>query len=750
LVRFNKSTQYINVFSTKEGIAHNEFNRISSFKAEDGRMYFGGIDGLTTFHPRDFETDKSAEQIPLEVTGLFQFLASKDQLRNLTHELHNNQKIILRPGDKFFRLEFALLDFRFPVNNYRYQIEGLDKEWQYTAEPLIRISGLPYGNYSIRIAGQSYSGAWSKQELAIPIHVLRPFYIRWWAFIIYGLGFICFLYFFRQNQFKRALQNSENVRLQELDSLKTKLYNNITHEFRTPLTVIIGMAGQLAEQENQEVQTQADLLPDIQKKSNLILRNARSLLQLINQMLDLSKLDNKKMTLDWVKGDIVAFLLYLSESYSSYAIGRGIQFMHSSPIESLKMDYDQEKLYHIISNLISNSFKYTPEGGTISFQVNKISASSKKEPQLQLKISDSGVGIAKENLPLIFDRFYQADDSYTRKGEGTGIGLAYTKELVELMGGNISVKSEIGQGAEFTVLLPIHNKAIITADINLRKIEVPVIDKHTNLSVPLLDQESEESPLLLIIEDNADVATYIHSCLTVIYRVQWAKNGQLGIDMAIELIPDIIISDIMMPEKDGYEVTQFLKNDERTSHIPIILLTGKADIISKIAGLERGADVYLSKPFDKQELLVRIKNLIKLRKRLQIRYSGQAAFNIKNTTTEEAVLETNNGFLFEDAFLKKVNTIIEIQLSNSEFTIPQLSKELNMSQSQLYRKIKAITGKTITAYLRRYRLHQSRILLQSTTMNISEVAYEVGFADPLYFSRMFSEEYGIPPKESRK
>ncbi|MBK9014548.1 MAG: hypothetical protein IPM82_10950 [Saprospiraceae bacterium] len=414
LVRFNLSTHYINAFSAKDGIAHNEFNRISSYKGADGTMYFGGIDGLTAFHPRDFGTDMTDGQIPLQITNFNQFLGSNNQLTNLTHELLTKQEITLHPGDKFFSLEFALLDFQSPVSYYKYQIEGFDKEWQYIQEPLLRISGLPYGNYTLRIAGQSYSGAWSKQELAIPIHVLRRYYLRWWAFVLYGLALLTILYIIREYQIKQVLEKADKLRLQEIDLLKTKLYTNITHEFRTPLTVILGMAEQL---ESDPVTSSHPVTNAV----NLIKRNGQNLLRLINQMLDLSKLDSGKMSVDWELGDVVLFLQYLSESFHSYAATKHIQLTFYPEVKSLEMDYDREKLQQIISNLLSNAVKFTPEKGKVILHVSEVIkpgstvstsiANSTNNHFLQIKISNTGIGISAEHIANIFDRFYQADDA---------------------------------------------------------------------------------------------------------------------------------------------------------------------------------------------------------------------------------------------------------------------------------------------------------------------------------------------------
>ena len=568
-------------------------------------------------------------------------------------------------------------------------------------------------------------------------------------YLLISLLFATMIFFFflyrqwsinRQSAVEIQQERERKEQLAELNSLQSRFFTNISHEFRTPLTVITGMTEQLVEDSQYEQEGSKGFSRKFREGSRLILRNTNNLLHLINQMLDLAKLDRGRLKVHMELGDVIAFLRYLAESFASYAHTQNIQLAFSSDVQSLDMDYDRQKLLHIISNLLSNALKFTPEGGLIDFHVSQIREDT--DHKLRISIFNSGIGIPEEQQNNIFDRFYQIDD--TGHPGGTGIGLAMTKELVQLLEGSISVSSEPGKGAAFTVLLPIRQTAEPRQEKPHKERLVP-FDGEEPIEL-LTTVPPTEAPLLLLVEDNADVATYIRGCLQGQYSVLWVENGQKGIEKALETIPDLIISDVMMPEKDGYELTQWLKNDERTSHIPIILLTAKAGNTDKIAGLEKGADAYLYKPFNKKELLVRVEQLIALRQRLQAHYSQNsplATLPAPNSTTPKSLP-------LEDAFLKKVNGILEIHHSDSDFEIPRLSRELAMSHSQLYRKIKALTGKSIAAYLRRYRLFKSRDLLQDSSLTVSEVAYRVGFADPSYFSRMYLEEFGERPTEGRK
>jgi signal transduction histidine kinase/DNA-binding response OmpR family regulator len=522
----------------------------------------------------------------------------------------------------------------------------------------------------------------------------------------------------------------QKEKLEELDVAKSRFFTNISHEFRTPLTIISGMADQVREKPDQW----------LERGTKMIKQNTAGLLNLVNQILDLRKLESNEMKVEMVQGDVVQYLRYIAESYQSFAAGKGVQLHFLSAQPEIKMDYDSDKLLRIVSNLLSNAIKFTPEGGNIYFQVDK--KMSGDAPFLLMRVDDTGVGIPADELPQVFDRFYQVDDSTTRKGEGTGIGLALTKELVKLLGGEIKVSSTVGKGTAFTVELPIAVASTTTA--------APVVDKFLEnknvglaIAEPSLDAPQISAspnmyvkPSLLIVEDNPDVQQFLAACLEDHYLLEIANNGQEGMDKATEQVPDLIVSDVMMPKKDGYELTHFLKNDERTDHIPIVLLTAKADVDSRISGLEKGADAYLAKPFDKRELLVRLEKLLELRKKLQARYA-----QVSDTSE---VSDTLN------PFLQKFYSLVEKELSNPDLDMNQLCRSLGMSRSQVFRKLKALTGKSASHFIRSIRLQQAKKLLATSDLTVSEIAYEVGFTSPSYFSTAFMEEFGTAPSATRK
>ena len=569
--------------------------------------------------------------------------------------------------------------------------------------------------------------------MEIRLAVLKPFYLQSWFFALSALIFSLFAYWIYKFNLNRNLSKAETKRIKDLDALKTKLYTYISHEFRTPLTVIMGMA---------------DDIQDQPLEQQLIKRNSKNLLHLVNQLLDLSKLDAGLLNLNLNQADIIGFLNYLIESFYSMAREKNLRLTFDSEEKEMYMDFDESRIQQITYNLVSNAIKFTPENGSVAVVVRKVQVED--QPFAQIRVRDSGIGIPEEQIKHIFDRFYQVDSSSTRTGEpvlrsfnkggGTGIGLALTKELIVMMGGSISVSSDAGKGTAFTFLLPIKQEAVI-AEPELKKegdqdLSYKSTDAEDMNSVSLHEQAVEDGlPQLLIIEDNKDVATYIKSCVRRDYRVHYAVNGSEGIKRAIEIIPDIIISDVMMPEKDGYEVTETLKKHELTCHIPILLLTAKAAMADKVQGLEVGADAYLMKPFHKEELLVRLRKLVELRKQLHSYYSNLSDQDIPS---EKALS-------MDEIFVQKLHKLINEEISNPVLSVEDLCAVVAMSQAQLYRKIKALTGKTPALFIRSIRLAKAVELLKSGEMNVSEVAYEVGFSDPNYFSRIFSKEIGEAP-----
>lgn len=727
LSRFDPSSKTFLNFTKADGLQDNEFNSGAYFKSPSGELFFGGIGGVTSFFPEDIK--ESDFMPPVVITDFF--LANKKvDFKSLDAPLSKpileTEELVLSHLDKIFSFEFAALDFTDPEKNkYAYRLLNFDDEWQYIGHQRnATFTNISPGTYTFQVKGSNHDGIWNENYTSLEVIILPPWWQTWWAYLSYVLVFAIALFSFYRFKLKQELERAETNRIKELDKLKTRLYTNITHEFRTPLTVIMGMSEQIVGQEN--IRT-------------LIRRNTKNLLRLINQLLDLSKLDSGTIKMDHIQGDIINYLEYLTESFHSMAYERKIRLSFYSEIQELIMDFDEVKIQHIVYNLLSNALKFTPEGGKVTMHTNQKERNG--QLFLNLKVSDTGIGIAADRIPHIFDRFYQVDNSTTRKAEGTGIGLALTKELVELMHGTISVESSPGKGTVFSIFLPVKLEAETTVLQEKFQTTVALSPDLVPSQVskdPVVSSTNSEKPILLIIEDNRDVTSYIVNLLEKDYEIQTAANGQLGIDKALEIIPDIIISDVMMPEKDGYEVCETLKNDARTNHIPIILLTAKATAEDKLTGLKTGADAYLMKPFNKDELLVRLNNLLTIRKKLQDKYAMQmvpvSGAKIQKTDLTET-----------DLFLQKLQQIVLEKLDDPKLGAEDLCQAVKLSQSQLYRKMNALLNQTPNAFIRKIRLHRAMEMLKTTKLNVSEIAYDVGFNDPAYFSRAFHKEFGKSP-----
>jgi len=549
-----------------------------------------------------------------------------------------------------------------------------------------------------------------------------------------ALGFV--LQFIRQ---QRKLEELEARHLKEMNEFKNRFFTNITHEFRTPLTIINGMTDLITARPGEWMGT------GLQKIKN----NSGILLQLVNQMLTLAKTESGAISVNLIRRDVNKYLAYLTEQFSSEALRRKIDLKFASVEESFEMDFDPEKLMHILTNLVSNALKYTTEGG----RVEVTTAVLDNGKMFSIRVKDTGIGIEREHLGHLFDRFYRVEPQLSPVG--TGIGLALTKEMVHLLKGTISVESTKGEGSEFTVLLPVARNAPLSYDqegADLITVKDNQSERDSYYGEPDYLQQSPEEllhfgavsragrPLLLIVEDSSDVVLYLQAILKYEYRIEVAGNGSIGLEKALELIPDIILSDVMMPVMDGIEMLEKVKNDIRTSHIPVVMLTAKADIDSRLAGLERGADAYLAKPVNEKELHIQLKNLVDLRKKLYERYASL-----------EKIPETSDKFLKkEDVFMTEVKQLMEANLRDDEFGVSNICRVMAVSRAQLYRKFKSLSNRTLADYFKSLRLHKAKELLSSTGMNVTEVTFTVGFKSLSHFSREFTREFGVSPSEFRR
>jgi signal transduction histidine kinase/ligand-binding sensor domain-containing protein/AraC-like DNA-binding protein len=651
--------------------------------------------------------------------------------------------------------EFAAIDIDAPhLVRYTYKLEGLEEEWvKPEGRRFVRYPGLRPGEYLFKVRAVSMRNEWPDQETSLVIGIAPPWWQSRWAFAAYagiliGLLYVGYRLRLRGIQLKQqaAMDHFKAEHLAEVDRLKSRFFANVSHEFRTPLTLIRGPLNGMLAVETEEKKIQS---------LNMMQRSSQRLLRLINQLLDLSKLEAGAMTLRASRMNIVPLVKGIANLFESSAGLRGISIAVVSDREEIEVYCDRDVLEKILTNLLTNAFKFTADEGKVEVRVFTTSTDPLDKLHeggwITITVADSGIGISPDQLEKIFDRFYQVDASQTREHEGSGIGLALVKELVELHHGTIRVESKRGNGTTFTVNLPLGRNHLrddevidvpVSAEPTLEEVHIADVDQNVEdrNDEPEFEKAKGDKSIVLIIEDNADVRAYLKDYLVAPYDVPEARDGEEGIAKALEIIPDLIISDVMMPKKDGYEVCKTLKRDEKTSHIPIILLTAKAASENKIEGLEIGADDYLIKPFEPKELLARVKNLIELRRRLRERFSTSVPLK----PGEIAVTST------DDAFLQRSKAIVEGRMGDEKFGVEEFASELFMSRSQLHRKLTALTNLSASDFIRYLRLHRAMDLLKSGAGTISEIAYSVGFTDPSHFSRSFHRQFGVTPSESLK
>lgn len=754
--RFDPESVTFTNYDAGSGLQGTEFNTWAYFKSTTGKMYFGGTKGLTSFNPVEIEDNAHIPEMVITDFSINHKTVAIGYDNNLGRSLleksiSETKKIELNFDENIIAFEITALDYKNPrKNKYAYMLEGFDNEWTFkdASQRYVTYTNLNPGKYNFRLRGSNSDGVWNETGTSLTLIIKHPWWGTWWAYSLYLIIFISGfagstrVYLNRKvltNQLK--LEHEHSLKLAEVDNLKSHFFTNVSHEFRTPLTMIIGPSDNIIRNAAQT---------EIKNEAETIKRNAGRLLLLINQLLDLSKLDEKKLNLHASEADLIPFVKGIVMSFETFAEKKDINLEIQASKNDIRLYFDKDKMEHIITNLLSNALKFTPKGGSI-----KITISEKDAEAILIKISDTGIGIPEAEMPKLFDRFYQVDSSQTREYEGSGLGLALTKELIELHHGTISVESKVSNPktgkpgwTELTIVLP-KGRCHLTEDELIKTSEiVETYDLHAPEEMEIADTVIEQTKgsdnnkdhrtIILIVEDNKDVREYIREILNKDYCVEEAINGEQGVRKAEMIIPDLIISDIMMPRMDGNQLTRIIKNEEITSHIPIILLTAKCEQESRIEGLETGADDYLTKPFDTKELKVRINNLIENRRKLQEKFKHDGL------TPSKYIKHFGR---LDQNFIDKINKVINQHLSEEEFSIENLGQELNLSRSQVHRKLTALTGKSPSLYMRSLRLAKARELILDQKGNISEIAYSVGFASPAYFTRCFKEEFGMPPSE---
>ena len=753
LGNYNPVNHTLKKYDKSDGLQGNYFTN-AHFKSRNGEMFFGSANGCSAFFPDSIKDDLNIPEIVITTFKKFNEVATLDS--NIT----NLKQITLTHEENVFSFEYAALNFINPrKNQFAHKMEGFDKDWIYTGNKHdVTYTNLDPGEYTFHVKGSNSDGIWNEHGTSLRIIITPP----WWqtnsAYLIYVLllGTIIFAAWrFQTNRLRMKHQlEFEHLRaesLEEVDFMKSRFFANISHEFRTPLTLIKGPVNQILD---------GEFAGNLKDQCKMILRNCDRLLGLINQILDLSKLESGEMKLQIIKTEIVQFLKAMMLTFSLLADRRKVT-LKFTPKQNLLTGYiDRDKLEKILTNLLSNAFKYTPEGGQIILECGMYNADFKTQTQqfkistsnfIEIKVSNTGPGIPPEQMDRIFNRFFQADTTYKKDSDGSGIGLALAKELVELHHGKMIVscqKNPRGQDflTSFTFQIPVNIEHFKAEEI----IEGPVLEETKEFEliekeVATLEEEAYAEttqqlkkylPLLLIIEDNPDVITFIKSILKNDYRIITAINGKIGWTEVMGKYPNLIISDVMMPEMDGFDFCKKLKSDQRTSHIPVILLTAKADLDSKIEGLEFGADEYISKPFEADELKVRAKNLIEQRRKMREKFSQIIEIKPGDVTASS----------MDKQFLERLMKVSEKHLSESGYSTENLAREVGISRSQLNRKLRALTDLSTHGFILNMRLKRAIQLLKNRSGTITEIGYSVGFNNPANFARAFKNQYGQSPR----
>ncbi|MCO6493528.1 MAG: response regulator [Phaeodactylibacter sp.] len=730
IARLDPRNRDVWAFDYRDGLQSNEFNSGVCFKTKTGKMYFGGINGLNAFWPEKIAKNECSPPVAFTDFRIDYESVPIGEQSVLKKHINCTDTLILRHWQNNLSFEVAALNYYIPEKNqYKYRLAPYDEDWvESGTRRFFSYTNLGPGTYTLEVKGSNHDGVWNTHARQMTIIIRPPWYWNAFAQFIYLLLLALAIYGFYRFQLSRRLAEREAQlairearRLREHDELKSRFFANVSHELRTPLSLIYGSAEMI--QGNGAFRGQ-------------ILHNARILQNQTQKILDLARLEASRIKLSLIQDDAVNLLRNICASFAVLANRKKIDLQYHSTEQEMLMDLDPERLQQVISNLLSNALKFTSEGGAVKMYAEKITENS--GPWLKIAVQDTGVGIEEANQDKIFERYFQESNSGVQVQPGAGIGLSLAKGLVELMGGRIRVQSEKGTGAIFTVLLPATQKA----ERKPAELALPEIEAVSPPPVPADDKTSlaDKKTTILIIDDHPGILQHFRFLLKKDYRLLFAADGQSGIDKAIRSVPDIVISDIIMPEKNGYEVCETLKDNPITNHIPIILLTAKDGPDPKQLSLEKGADAFLAKPFEKEELSARLRNLIRLQKILQEKYAKTIFIRF----TEE-----ENG-LAGDPFMEAILTVIEEKYSDEHFGAPQLCQSVPYSRAQVFKKVKATTGRSVNEFINLYRLRKARPLIEDTALPISQVAYQVGFGNPDYFTKKYKKEYGEAPVETRR
>ncbi|MFS4417609.1 two-component regulator propeller domain-containing protein [Maribacter sp. 2307ULW6-5] len=741
ILKYDAQSEQFALYTEKDGLIGNEFNSGAAFTPDGIRFFFGGPEGVSSFNADRIATNTYLPKVIL--TGLTvknQTVSPTDRTGVLTSSMPFTQQIRLEHDKANFSISFSIPNFiSSKSNQYQYRMIGLDDNWNLTDQASASFTIQNPGDYVFEVKGANNDGLWHNEPTTLAITVKPAPWLSPWALFLYGLMALGIAYTLFSTvrsrtrlKHKLALEHMEMERNQDINDAKLRFFTNISHEFRTPLTLIVGPLQQLLLNYKGS--------RGVYQKLLVMESNAKQLLQLINRLMDFRKLDHGNHKLEAAEGNIVKFLEEIFLSFSEYAKNSGHKYRFVSEQEEILVYYDRIRLEQVFYNLLSNAFKYTPMGGAISVEV------CQDNTFLYVAVKDTGPGISEEYKTRVFERFFEIPrDAPSEKigVSGTGIGLAIAKNIVDLHKGSIVVEDNAGGGSVFKVGLPLGREHLaedeiiqdfkFSDDLGLYGApETPSAEQGKESQGLLLDKERDT---VLVVEDNEPLRTFIKELLRERYNVIEAGNGKEALQKALKYLPNLIVSDVMMPEMVGTELCAKIKEHISTSHIPVVLLTSRTSLLYKFEGLENGADDYISKPFNVKEFTLRIKNLIDSSNRLKVKFSENHGI-----ATEGMAISS-----LDEKLLKKAINIVEDNIANNQFDIMAFSMELGVSRTLLFTKIKAWTNATPNEFIQEIRMKRAMRLLEQGKMNIAEVSYQVGFKNPKYFSKCFQKKYGLSP-----
>lgn len=747
LSKLDMKTQSITNYDTSDGLTSNNIYN-NSITTSSGKLFFASNNGFNTFYPQNIQTKSEKPVVYLTDLRINNKSVGVDTLNSpLDKHISLASHLELNYNQRSFALDFVGIRFgQTPDYTYCYKLEGFDEEWNCGSRHSAAYTNIDPGKYAFLVKASNKEGVWSHIQ-RLEISIKQVWWKTWWAqlvFISFVTAAIIFLFRIRLERLRMrnqlAMERLAREREQALSESKTQFFTNISHEFRTPLSLI--------SMPLESISALEDLPINIRERIEAIQASSNKMLRLVNELMDFNKLENARLKLQVQQGELVHFITTIAGAFQNISKKRNIHFGIHSMVGSLNGWFDHDKLDKILVNILSNAFKFTLDGGQINIIINSREAivgdEKVKARCLELSIVDNGIGISEDELPFIFDKFYQAKSSPHIANSGTGIGLALTKGLVELHQGRISVESKPNQETVFVILIPIDKEVFPSESIG----EVPeCVDSIPELIKPIKietepdfdsdDEPIEDKPSILIVEDNEELRDYLTLELKHKFHLLQARNGREGFEMACESSPDLIISDILMPERNGIELCQDIKTNLKTSHIPFIMLTARTTVEDQIIGIETGADVYITKPFSIRFLLAQVNQIIESRQKLYSQFSK----DVYLLPTKVAQNKIDQEFL-----QKAIDYIIE-NIQNPQLGVNSIAELFHLSRMQVYRKIKALTGKSVVNFIRMIRIKQALKLMDTQKYTLSEIAYLTGFNSASYFTTSFKEEYGKAPSE---